>query len=66
MVKNGQKWLKMINIGLKKIKKQSKIVKKQKLQIVIFLFIIKLNIKKMMKNDKKTLYFDQKRTKIIK
>ena len=48
------------------IKKQSKIVKKQKLQIVIFLFIIKLNIKKMMKNDKKTLYFDQKRTKIIK
>ena len=68
-MKNGQKWSKMAKNDQYWIKKDQKTIKnskKQKLQIVIFLFIIKLNIKKMMKNDKKTLYFDQKRTKIIK
>ena len=53
IIKNGQKLLKIVKNDQYLIKKDQKTIKnsqKQKLQIVIFLFIIKLNIKKMMKN----------------
>ena len=68
-MKNGQKWSKMVKNDQYLIKNDQKTTKnsqKQKNINCIFLFIIKLNIKKMMKNCYKTLYFDQKRTKIIK